>query len=289
MKTFRTAVLSVFLLLFIGMQTAAFAAEPSYVYTCDFEHLTTADMKSEKAIGFQHKSSEMSIETVDGSKVLRYHHKKLEKSEDCYTDFIATTEKYGLKSTYVMSYDFRYTGKLGCTWQICCSRQVPASGTQFQQAGLIGTDGIITFSKSDITFALEPDRWYNLAAVMNETDNIFDLYVDGVLIAEAVSYNIGDASATQPNLLRVGFNGGTEEGTAYIDNVKIYNSDVPYNVASPEITVISSEKDVIADFPLPQYTADASISGSVWYILGTAASLILGAVGYILLRKLNVH
>ncbi|MBQ4044080.1 MAG: hypothetical protein IJD06_08805 [Clostridia bacterium] len=289
MKNIRTAVLSVLLLLLFGLQTAVFAEEPSYVYTCDFEHLTTADMKSEKAIGFQHKSSEMSIETLDGSKVLRYHHKKLEKSEDCYTDFIATTEKYGLKSTYVMSYDFRYTGSLGCTWQICCSRQVPASGTQFQQAGLIGTDGVITFSKSDVTFTMEPDRWYNLAAVMNETNNIFDLYVDGVLIAEAVPYNIGDASATQPNLLRIGFNGGTEEGTAYIDNVKIYNSDVPYEVASPEITVIAPDKDEVAEFPLPQYTADASISGAVWYILGTAASLVLGAVGYILLRKLNVR
>lgn len=289
MKNIRIAVLSVLLLLLLGMQTAVFAAEPSYVYTCDFEHLTTADMKSEKAIGFQHKSSEMSIETVDGSKVLRYHHKKLEKSEDCYTDFIANTASYGLNPTYVMSYDFRYTGSLGCAWQICCSRQVPASGTQFQQAGIIGTDGVITFSKSDVTFTLEPDRWYNLAAVMNETTNIYDLYIDGVLIAEAVPYNIGDASATQPNLLRIGFNGGTEEGTAYIDNVKIYNSAVPYEVASPEITVIAPDKEEIAEFPLPQYTADASISGSVWYILGTAASLILGAAGYILLRKLNVH
>ena len=52
MKNIRTAVLSVLLLLLFGLQTAVFAEEPSYVYTCDFEHLTTSDMKSEKAIGF---------------------------------------------------------------------------------------------------------------------------------------------------------------------------------------------------------------------------------------------
>ena len=36
MKNIRTAVLSVLLLLLFGLQTAVFAEEPSYVYTCNF-------------------------------------------------------------------------------------------------------------------------------------------------------------------------------------------------------------------------------------------------------------
>lgn len=258
-----------------------------YLYTCDFEHLTTATMTKESAINYARKSSEITIETLDGSNVLCFRHRKTDTSEDCFIDVLPAARSWGIESAYCFSYDFRFTATSSFTWQVLCSRQTPASGTQFQQVGYV-TDGTLTVPGSSYTLTLEADRWYRFTAAVDEAENRFDLYLDGVLLAEAVPFSIADSSELYPDRLRIGFGGSVSEAVAYVDNICIYNASVPYDVASPEVIVVSSDaRETVADFPLPVYVSEAGLSQTVWYILGSAASLALALIGYGLIRRLR--
>lgn len=260
------------------------AAKDPCVYECSFENTTVDRLKAEGYIGFAPKSGVIETTTLDGSSVLRFYHPALEQSEDCFIDLLGgKITQVGLESVYCLSYDFRYTGEFGCPWQILCSRQVPASGVQFQQASSLEAGAKIT----DTPYTLEPDRWYTFSAVMDEAKNQYDLYLDGVLIADAVPYSISDQTATLPDRLRIGFSGGTGEAAAYVDNIRITNGALPDRIAEPDIRLIDAEAESADTFPLPQYTKAVSVSRPFWFAAGTAASLILAAVGILLLRKLK--
>lgn len=263
------------------------AGEP--VYSCDFDNTTTQELRADNCLGFVPKSGSITAETLDGRGVLCFVHPQLEGNEDCYLDILGgKTESSGLESVYCLSYDFRYTGELGSPWQVLCSRQVSPSGTQFQQAAFIQADGAVTIpGMTERAATLEPDRWYTLSAVMNETDNCYDVYLDGVLLAEAVPYSIGDPSALLPERIRIGYSGGTGAATAFIDNLRVTNSAFPDNMQQPDIRLLPADDAEAADFPLPVYEKSVSVSRPVWIVLGTAASVCLAAIGAVLVRRLN--
>ena len=265
----------------------AVSAEDTYILQCDFEKYSLGDFEDASAFYAAHKQGRILVEELDGSKVLAFRHSALEKSEDCYLDLCTHAQFPQLGPVYCISYDFRYeSAPEDAAWQILCSRQTPASGTQFQQVGYVRSGGTLTVTNNSYTKTLEANRWYRLTAVVDEEANLFDLYINSVPVASGVPFTISDQTATYPERLRIGMGNSTSEYTMFVDNIEVYNGAIPHDVRTADLSVVERTL-AVADVVPPTYTRTVSVSRPVWYALGTAASLLLAASGIFLLRRIK--
>ena len=275
------------LVLLCGLIPQAAAGEETYLLQCDFEAYPPGDFTESGVFYAAHKQGRIAVETLDGSQVLAFRHAKLEANEDCYLDLLPRAVCPELGSVYCISYDFRYeSAPSDAAWQILCSRQTPAAGTQFQQVGYVRGGGVVTVSNDSYTTTLEADRWYRFTVMMDEEANLFDFYIDSVPVASGVPYSIGDPSAVFAERLRIGMGSCTSEHVMFVDNIEIYNGMFPRGVPAANLSVVERDEMAPAVVP-PVYTRVLSVSRPVWYALGTAASLLLAAAGVFLLRRVQ--
>ncbi|MBQ4044380.1 MAG: hypothetical protein IJD06_10350 [Clostridia bacterium] len=232
-------------LMVLAMSAVAFAAEENafeYNFEDDFEGDFIA---IDNSIKFYPKQGKVEIAKFDGDLCARIDHTGYEDVSgqmDNYVDFVAGgVSTWGVDPAFVLEYSVYFeTAEEGMAWQICCARETPAAGTQFQNTGYfrvkegkniitgITADGEVEFG----TFEL--GKWINVAVAVDKANAVFSLYIDGVCLFKDYDYTIADNSAPEVERIRTSFTSFTGDAVAYLDDIKIYNATTPRNVKVAE-------------------------------------------------------
>lgn len=248
--------LSLCALMVLTMSAVVFAADDN-AFEYNFEDDTEGDFIAiDNSIKFYPKQGKVEIVKFDGSMVAKISQLDLQDiggQMDSYLDLVAgPVSTYGVEQQYVLEYDV-YFEKFGPTtqWQILCSRETPAAGTQFQNVGFFrGTeDGKINLviekklgegETNDPVATFETGKWMKVAACIDKKNACFSVYVDGVCYAKDMDYTVADGSATESERIRTAFAaaGAGSDAIAYLDNIVIYNATTPRDVkvATPTTT-----------------------------------------------------
>ena len=190
-------------LMVLAMSAVAFAAEENafeYNFEDDFEGDFIA---IDNSIKFYPKQGNVQIVKFDGDLCAQINHTgfaDVSGQMDNYVDFVAGgVSTYGVESAYVLEYSLYFeTMSEDMNWQMLCSRETPASGTQFQQVGYLKGDGKIYGTGIEEPIGEFPvGKWFTVACALDKANACFSIYVDGVCLAKDLDYNIADNSAAE--------------------------------------------------------------------------------------------
>ncbi|MGM9652629.1 MAG: hypothetical protein ACI3XP_03215 [Eubacteriales bacterium] len=257
-------------LMVLTMSAVVFAAEDN-AFEYNFEDDTEGDFIAiDNSIKFYPKQGSVEIVKFDGSMVAKISQIDLQDiggQMDTYLDLVAgPVSTYGVEQQYVLEYDV-YFEKFGPTtqWQILCSRETPAAGTQFQnvgyfkgnEAGTIDLEIVKTVAEgetNDPVATFETGKWMKVAACIDKKNACFSVYVDGVCYAKDMDYTVADGSAAESERIRTAFAaaGAGSDAIAYLDNIKIYNATTPRDVkvATPTTSAApATEAPVVTEAP----------------------------------------
>lgn len=250
MKKFFALALSA---LMLASASAAVLAADGNAYEYNFEDDFEGDFIAvDKTLNVAPKNGSITVAKKDDTMTLKFSHPADEAGYDCFADFLKEgNAAYGLGTQFVMEYDvlFESTSE-NMRWQICCSRETPSAGTQFQQVGyVIGSDlRVVSSADETVTLAnLELNKWYRFAAAFDQSNDCFSLYLDGVCLAKDVDYNVADTSAEAFTQLRVAYQSFIGESVAYIDNVEVYAGEEPRNVSTNTPVVADTTAEAVTD------------------------------------------
>jgi len=263
---------------------------PAYALNYDFEGDAEGDFVAvDKSIKFLPKQFSAKVTTFDGDKCVKLDHtnaQDISGQMDLMCEVLGggTEEKYGLKGTWVFSYDV-YFENLGTEenpagWLVGMLRMVPESGAQFQQSTTIRGNKLIPYQNvnAEALMTIELGRWYNMAVEYDMVKKTMSTYVDGVLVSEKLAWNVADMSATQADCVRTGWSGGTFDGVAYIDNIRAYNLSsgseeevvIPSGTCGENLTwtlddgiLTISGTGAMSDFPTPGSQAWDAVLGEI--------------------------
>jgi len=250
-------------LMVLAMSAVAFAAEENafeYNFEDDFEGDFIA---IDNSIKFYPKQGKVEIAKFDGDLCARIDHTGYEDVSgqmDNYVDFVAGgVSTWGVDPAFVLEYSVYFESAAeGMGWQICCARETPASGTQFQNTAYFRVKegkNIITGVTADGEVELgtfELGKWINVAVAVDKANAVYSLYIDGVCLFKDYDYTIADNSAPEVERIRTSFTSFLGDAVAYLDDIKIYNATQPRNIKVAEPTpVITAAPDTQA----PETTA----------------------------------
>lgn len=226
------------------MLASAFAADNEYAYKNDFEDEPIGDyVNTDNVIIPAAKSGTIDIAEFDGSHVLKYAHPANDSGYDCFTDlFLKGNSVFTLEGSYVVEYDVYFeTVAEDMTAYLIMSRETPAAGTQFIEAGkFYGEEMKIKLTGDEGYCApFTTGKWYTVSVCFDVDNNLWSVWLDGVCLAKDNPYpETADASATFTERARIGFSNHTGESVMYIDNLRAYSGTVPYGVTNVTPTTI---------------------------------------------------
>ena len=235
-------------LMILSLSVSVFAAEENafeYTFEDDFEGDFIA---IDNSIKFYPKQGNVQIVKFDGDLCAQINHTDYEDVSgqmDCYLDFVAgNVSTYGVESAYVLEYSVYFESMSeDMSWQIACSRETPAAGTQFQDVGYFKGDGKIYAKTADgnqEVGTFETGKWINVAAAIDKGNAVYSLYIDGVCLFKDYDYTIADNSAPETERIRTAYQSFLGDSVAYIDDIKIYNATEPRNIKVAEPTATTA-------------------------------------------------
>lgn len=272
---------------FVFLLPAA-AAEPEYFVDLGFEDQEVGKAPDQSAIfACVPLKASLKVAQSGNRKVLAFSRATADGNTAAYVDLMTGSRK--LAKIHVLSYDIMIPKKLTTagTWQIACSRQTPAAGTQFQQAGSLNlVSGEIVYASKAVA-TLEFGKWYNLAVVFDEYRSIYDIYVDGACVVSAAPYTINTAAA-YPERIRFGQNSSAGECLVYADNIRIYNASVPVGIPAADVNVIAAEETAEpagSEIEIPVWTRQRDINAIVVSAVGSVSIVLVGILAVIVLLR----
>jgi len=229
-------------LMALSMSVVAFAAEENafeYNFEDDFEGDFIA---IDKSIKFIPKQGKVEIVKFDGdlcAKIAHTGYEDISGKMDCYVDLVAGgVSTWGVEPAFVLEYDVYFEEfSEDMSWQICVSREVAPSGTQFQDVGYFKGTGKILGRGADgnpEVGTFEKGKWIHVAACIDKANAVFSLYIDGVCLLKDWDYTIKDTAAPESECIRTAFQSFPSDAVAYLDNIKIYNATTPRDVKVAE-------------------------------------------------------
>lgn len=92
----------------------------------------------------------------------------------------------------------------------------------------INSSGDITTADGKFVNKVEARKWINVAVVADSQALTYDIYTDGKLIYENIPFE--NKTITCIPVIRIGFDNGSDRGTLFLDNIKVYEGKEPREV-----------------------------------------------------------
>ena len=223
-------------LMMLSLSVAAFAADEN-VFEYNFEDDAEGDwIAIDGTLKVVPKNGTIEVVKFDNNMCMKVSHPDGNGTKyDPYVNFLeGGTDTFGCGTQFVVEYDVYFESACdGMSWQILCSRETPAAGTQFQQVGYVKNADLAVMieGQSEPATHLELKKWYRFAVAYDLKNDCFSVYLDGVCLAKDADYTVTDTSAETASLLRTAFQSwDAGEAVAYLDNVVIYNAEKPRNI-----------------------------------------------------------
>ncbi|ASA23882.1 S-layer homology domain-containing protein [Paenibacillus donghaensis] len=150
-----------------------------------------------------------------------------------------------LKGVVTLSADVMKLDNAGSTNWISLPYVYSSAGTASTNVGvsLAFSKGQMVAYKGGTSSNLMPyetNKWYNLRLVMNTGSGKFDLYIDDVLVVEQAAFR-----NKIPDIGRIDYYANSSNyGTAYIDNVRLYQG-IPYERNDAGLTGVIADRGTL--------------------------------------------
>lgn len=140
-----------------------------------------------------------------------------------------------------------------------------SASAQFNELVGINASGAVTTPKGGTVGTVARGQWYTISCVVNSRRKLYDVYINGELAKEKISFT--NEAFSSPQLVRFTFSGGAGNATVSLDNFFVYSGKtVNTDMSNVEV----AQKKVFTD----NETIEKSMKGCAAFTVYNGAAFI---------------